>query len=136
MRYLFIVLAIAGVYVSARALQVHYSDKPQPCSINEIWDCGVVNHSKYAVMAGIPVALIGAIGYGFLGTLAGLRRFRLLTAAACVGLAFSLYLTYIERYVLGVWCIYCVASLVIISAIVLLCLVRLAFGRERHPTPA
>jgi len=135
-RYLFIVLAIAGVCVSARALQVHYSDKPQPCSINEIWDCGVVNHSKYAVMAGIPVALIGAIGYVFLGTLAGLCRFRLRTAGACVGLAFSLYLTYIERYVLGVWCIYCVASLAIISTTVLLCLVRLAFGRERHPTPA
>ncbi len=133
MRYVFILLAAAGVYVSARALQVHYSDKPQPCSINEVWDCGVVNHSRYAATAGVPVALIGVVGYISLGALAGLRRFRLLTTLACAALAFSLYLTYIEKYVLGVWCVYCVASLTIISLIVLLCLLQWACCRTRQP---
>jgi vitamin-K-epoxide reductase (warfarin-sensitive) len=131
LRYVLILLAAAGLYVSARALQVHYSDKPQPCSINEVWDCGVVNHSKYAVVAGVPVAFIGIGGYLFLGVLGALRRFRLLAVAACAGLAFSVYLTYIEKYVLGVWCVYCVASLAIISLIVLFCVVQLAFSRAR-----
>ena len=45
MRYVIAVLAIAGIVVSALALQVHYSTETAPCSINEKWDCGIVNHS-------------------------------------------------------------------------------------------
>jgi hypothetical protein len=56
MRYFIAVLALAGVVVSALALHVHFCTDPQPCSINERWDCGVVNHSPFAEIAHIPVA--------------------------------------------------------------------------------
>ena len=56
MRYLLALVAIAGVVVSTLALQVHYSTGTQPCSINEKWDCGIVNHSSFAVIGNVPVA--------------------------------------------------------------------------------
>ena len=62
MRYLIILLAIAGIVVSSLALKVHYDTGSEPCSINDKWDCGVVNHSPYAVMYGMPVAAIGIAG--------------------------------------------------------------------------
>jgi vitamin-K-epoxide reductase (warfarin-sensitive) len=122
MRYVLIVLAAVGILVSALALREHYRTDSSPCSINERWDCGIVNHSPYALLAGIPVAILGMAGYLLIGIMAARRAYRLLTAAAVVGLAFSLYLAHIEAHVLGVWCIYCVISLGDISLITLLAL--------------
>ena len=67
MRYLLVLLAIAGITVSVLALRVHYSTETAPCSINEKWDCGIVNHSPYAEIGGIPVAAIGVAGYLLIG---------------------------------------------------------------------
>jgi vitamin-K-epoxide reductase (warfarin-sensitive) len=80
----------------------------------------VVNHSPYAVMAGIPVADIGIIGYILLAFLAFRRKYLLMLAAALPALAFSLYLAHIEEHVLGVWCVYCAISLGLISLLTLL----------------
>ncbi len=125
MKYVLILLATLGIVVSALALREHYrTEGDSPCSINERWDCGIVNKSPYAVVqgTGIPVAAIGIAGYLLLGALALRRAYPLLLAAALVGLAFSLYLAHIEAHVLGVWCIYCVISLADISLITLLAL--------------
>jgi uncharacterized membrane protein len=122
LRYLIALLAIAGIIVSGLALHVHYSTETQPCSINEKWDCGIVNHSPYAEIAGIPVATIGIAGYLLIAVLALMRRRGLLLLAALTGMAFALYLTNIEAKVLGVWCLYCVISQAIIAAITLLAL--------------
>jgi len=59
MRTIIACLSLAGVLVSSLALQVHYSTATEPCSINERWDCGIVNHSSYAVIFDVPVAAIG-----------------------------------------------------------------------------
>lgn len=131
MRYLVALLALAGVVVAGLALHVHYSTDTQPCSINEKWDCGIVNHSPYAVIGPAPVAAIGIAGYAMLLVLALARQKRLLLAAAVVGLGFSLYLTHIEKDILLVWCVYCVTSLGIISLISLMALGWLFVGRER-----
>jgi uncharacterized membrane protein len=120
------VLALAGVVVSVLALQVHYSTAIQPCSINEHWDCGIVNHSPFADIAGLPVALIGIAGYLALAGLALARQRALLFLATLVGLGFALRLTFIEEYVLQVWCLYCVISQVVIGLITLLSLGWLA----------
>ena len=120
MRYLIALLAIAGIVVSALALRVHYSTETAPCSINEKWDCGIVNHSPYAEIRGVPVAAIGIVGYLLIGILAMLRRRGLLLSAALIGMAFALYLTNIEARVLGVWCLYCVISQGIIALVTLL----------------
>jgi len=113
-------LAIAGIIVSGLALHVHYSTESQPCSINEKWDCGIVNHSPYAEIRGIPVATIGIAGYLLIGILALMRRRAFLLLASLAGMSFALYLTNIEAKVLGVWCLYCVISQAVIAAITLL----------------
>ena len=124
MKYLLLILAILGVIASSLALREHYRTVGDaPCSINERWDCGIVNHSPYAMLAGIPVAALGIAGYLLMAGLAWRRAYRLVLAAALAGLAFSLYLARIEAHVLGVWCIYCVISLGDISLITLLALI-------------
>ena len=135
-RWVLIVLAMMGVAASTLALREHYRTDSSPCSINERWDCGVVNHSPYAVIGGvfskptfddrphspigqIPVAVVGIVGYIFLGLLAVKKAYRLLLLASLAALAFSLYLAHIEARVLGVWCVYCAISLGVISLIAL-----------------
>jgi vitamin-K-epoxide reductase (warfarin-sensitive) len=121
MKYVLLILAIFGIVVSSLALREHYREYgDSPCSINEHWDCGVVNHSPYAMLGPIPVATVGIIGYIFMAVLAFLRSYRLLIIPTFGGLAFSLYLAHIEKDILGVWCIYCVISLGIISLLSLL----------------
>ena len=120
MRYLIAVLALVGVVVSTLALHVHYTNDPQPCSINEKWDCGVVNHSPFAEILHVPVAAIGILGYLAIGGLALMRQRYLVLLMALVGLGFALRLTSIEEFALGVWCLYCVISQVVIALIVLL----------------
>jgi uncharacterized membrane protein len=137
MKYLLLILAVLGVIVSSLALREHYRIYGDaPCSINERWDCGVVNHSPYAMLAGIPVAAIGIAGYILMAALALLRSYRLLLVPTFAGLAFSLHLANIEAHVLGVWCIYCVISLGIISLMSLLTLGTVVAQFVRKPSPA
>ncbi len=122
MRWVLVVLCVLGITAASLALREHYREDSSPCSINERWDCGIVNHSPFAVILGVPVAVIGIVGYFFLGALAFKKAYRLMLLAALPGLAFSLYLAHIERDKLGVWCIYCVISLGVISLLTLLAL--------------
>lgn len=119
MRYLIVLLAVAGIVVSALALHVHYYHGIEPCDINSHWDCGIVNHSRYSMIAGIPVAALGIIGYALIA-FAAFRRQRVVTLVlALVGLGFALYLSNIEAHVLEVWCLYCVISQFLIALITL-----------------
>ena len=136
MRYVLILLTLLGFIASGLALREHYRTDSSPCSINEHWDCGVVNHSPYAMLAGIPIAAIGIGGYILMGLLAFLRSYRLLLVPTFAGLAFSIYLANIEATVLGVWCIYCVISLGIISLMSLLTLGFVVQQILRKPSPA
>ena len=152
MRWILVVLAVCGVITSALALREHYRTDTSPCSINERWDCGIVNHSPYAVIGGVvasmygdptthpsligsvPVAVIGIAGYVLIGVLAFRRYYRLILPGALAGLGFSLYLSRIEAKILGVWCIYCVISLGIISVITLLDLVGALITSPKRST--
>jgi vitamin-K-epoxide reductase (warfarin-sensitive) len=133
MRWLIAVLAIAGFVAASLALREHYRTDTSPCSINEKWDCGTVNKSRFAVIAGVPVADIGIAGYLLLAVLAIMKRWRLLAAAAVPALAFSLYLAHIEKDILEVWCIYCVISLAAISLITLLSIAMVVVPMVRKP---
>ena len=137
MKYVLIILCLCGIVAASLALREHYrTDDDSPCSINERWDCGIVNKSPYAMVAGkIPVAVIGMAGYLFMGFLSFRRMYLFLLLAALAGLAYSLYLAHIEKDVLGVWCIYCAISLGIISLLTLLVLatvVACSIGRTRQ----
>ena len=141
MRILLALLAALGIIVSVLALRVHYSTDVQPCDINAHWDCGIVNHSRFAVLNlgpvhGVPVAVVGIAGYALLLGLAvfGLRK--LLLVSAAVGFCYALYLTNIERSLLQVWCLYCVCSQGIIALLTLLAAGWVAIGRRRSSTRA
>jgi len=128
MRNVILVLALAGVVLSSIALWMHYSDVSQTAGSKSIWNSSFVNHSSYAVVAGIPVAVFGIIGYAILGLLAWYRRRTLTATAALLGLAYALYLTNIEAHILNVWCVYCVASLIVMVLVTFLAFGQLVFA--------
>jgi vitamin-K-epoxide reductase (warfarin-sensitive) len=121
-------LALAGMVVSAISLQRHYArSSTKFCDFNQQFSCDIVNRSEYSSLMGIPVAGIGVAGYVFLFVLSARFRARSdtpnrLLGAAIAGLAFALYLTYVEARVLQTWCILCLISLAFISLITLLAL--------------
>jgi vitamin-K-epoxide reductase (warfarin-sensitive) len=120
------VLSLAGAIVSAISLQRHYAKSTTSyCDFGEKFNCDIVNRSEYSTLVGIPVAGIGVAGYAVLLMLATYYRSRTetptrLLLAALAGLAFALYLTYVEAYVLDTWCILCLSSLALISLIAIL----------------
>jgi uncharacterized membrane protein len=132
MRFVLILLAFFGFLASSLALREHYRTDSSPCSINERWDCGIVNHSPFAMLAGVPVAAIGMAGYVFLAVLALMRAYRLFLTAALMGLSFSIYLAHVGAHILGVWCVYCVASLAAISLLTLLSVGTIVASRTRN----
>jgi len=136
MKYVLCILALFGITVSSLALREHYREYgDSPCSINAHWDCGVVNHSPFAMVGPIPVAALGIAGYLLMAGLSFGRFYRLLLIPTLAGLSFSLYLAHIEKDILGVWCVYCVISLGIISLMSLLN-IGAVLARRRAPTPA
>ncbi len=122
-------LALAGVMVSAVSLQRHYAKSETSfCEFGQKFNCDIVNRSEYSAIGGIPVAGIGVAGYTALLVLAVFRRARgdtpkLLLGGAVAGLAFALYLTYIEAHELMTWCILCLISLALIALISLLAVI-------------
>ena len=120
MRWLLILLAVFGIVVSSLALREHYRTDPSPCSINVKWDCGIVNHSPYATLHGIPVAVIGIAGYLLLGALAFGKKYSWMLPFVTIATVFAIHLADIEAFVLGVWCIYCAASLGVITLMTVL----------------
>ncbi len=113
-------LAVAGVVVSSVALRHHFGNsKTSFCDFGQAFNCDIVNRSIYSTVAGIPVALIGILGYLLILALATVYREKaetpaLLLIATLVGLGFSLYLTYVEKFVLQTWCLVCLSSLALI----------------------
>jgi uncharacterized membrane protein len=97
--------------------------------------CADVQHSPYADVAGVPVPVIGIVGYASLLALSLLRgrvgkeiEFYLPVlsfGAALIGVLFSAYLTYLEAFVIRAWCYWCVASAVIMTAVWVLSIVDL-----------
>ena len=112
--------------VSSVSLAHHFGhSKTTYCDFGDTFNCDMVNRSTYSSIMGIPVALIGLLGYGALLSAATLYRTRVetpiaLVVAAVAGLGFALYLTYIEAYILAVWCILCLSSLATIFLIAVL----------------
>ena len=139
MKYLVALLALAGIVVSTMALRVHYMDPAlaPPCAVTEKFDCGAVNHSRFAVFPPrtfdedpkggqhIPVATLGIVGYALIASLALMERWWLVFEAAQVGFLFAGFLSYLEAYVLEKWCIYCLWSQGIVTAILIVTIAAL-----------
>jgi uncharacterized membrane protein len=119
-------LAVAGMAVSSLSLYHHYGTSTSSyCDFGASFNCDMVNRSIYSVVLGVPVALIGLLGYAALLIFSGLYRRRAQTPAwlllgSLAGLGFALYLTYVENFILAVWCVLCLSSLGLILTIAVL----------------
>src|SRR5579862_6218965 len=131
------VLALTGATVSSVSLYHHYGkDKTTYCDFGQNFNCDIVNRSPYSKIVGIPVALIGILGYLSLLALATFYREKaetpgMLLLAATLGLGLAIYLTYIEAYVLATWCILCLSSFTVIVLITVLSSVLFAQSLRR-----
>ena len=128
-RRLFLAIALfslLGIAVSSVSLDHHFrKSKTSYCDFGQTFNCDIVNRSEYSTVAGVPVALIGILGYVALLAFATFYREKaetpgILLAGSVVGLAFALYLTYVEKFIIGVWCILCLTSLFAIFTITIL----------------
>ncbi len=147
MKYLLALLALAGVWVSVLALRVHNQapGEAPPCAVTERFDCGAVNHSRFAVFpprtfdeaanakGHIPIAVLGIIGYSGMAILALLGRYWLLLHLAEIGFMMAAFLTYLEAYVLQKWCIYCLWSQGIVATLLALTAITLLLRWRRNP---
>ncbi len=123
LRITMIVLTVLGVGLASYLTYIHYAGIKPLCGTNG-GGCEIVQTSQYSKLAGVPVALIGLLGYvAILGSLLlpESETSRLATVAfTVVGCGFSLYLTYRELFSIHHICEYCVSSAGLIT--VLMCL--------------
>jgi len=111
-----IILAVLGIIVAGYLTYMYYSQDHSVCDINETFDCTSVHDSDYALLFGMPVAIIGFIGY-ILILLFAMWNFKYVKWLALFGSLFSLRLTYAEMFIIYKYCIFCLISQVIIIAI-------------------
>jgi len=125
LRWSLVALAVLGVAVSGYLTLVHFSGAPLVCAGEG--GCSQVQSSRFAVVAGVPVALLGLLFYGSLVALGGWQALRTQPKAALISLAlfgvalsgtlYSGYLTYLEVAVIGAICLWCVASALLATSI-------------------
>ncbi len=132
-----VILSAAGIYVSGYLVTKRFTGGSLACSR---WaQCDVVNNSIYSMIHGVPVSVIGLAGYLLLLSLAlaavwaparAQRPLLLLSfLLALGGVGFSIYLTYLEVYVIQALCVWCLASAAIITLLLLVSAVNLLLPR-------
>ncbi len=135
-----LILTFVGIGIATYLTYVHYAGLKPICAINQ--GCEKVQSSKYAKVGGVPVPVLGLIGYiGILGTLLVRGELaRLATAGLAIfGMLFSGYLTFLELFTIHAICQWCVGSAITMTAIAVLSTIRalrapddeLAGGGER-----
>ena len=115
-----IAVSLAGVGITSYLVAVRYAGGLALCTSG---GCETVQHSRYATLAGVPVAVLGLAGYlsVLASALARGDAVRLAGAAiALAGLAFGLYLVYVQVSVIGATCDWCLASDGLIAVLVVL----------------
>ncbi|GAB4336411.1 MAG: hypothetical protein Kow0010_24230 [Dehalococcoidia bacterium] len=138
-------LAIAGMGVAGYLAFENVQGKASVCGVTH--GCSTVQDSKYGKIVGVPVSVPGFLLYvalvaaavAWLSNVRGLRPLFTLLAFGGVlfGLTFSAYLTYIEAFVLNAWCIFCVVSALIMTALTAVWLAVLWLAvREQRGIPA
>jgi uncharacterized membrane protein len=116
--------ATVGAAVAAYLTVVHYAHSSPICTTG---GCEKVQHSSYAVLAGIPVALLGVGAYVALIATAWIRGMNAALAGAVValaGVAFSGYLLWAQLARIHAICQWCVGNDVVIAVVAILCVAR------------
>jgi uncharacterized membrane protein len=118
-----LVLAVLGIAVAGYLVYIHYADIDPVCNIAH--GCHKVQTSEYSKLAGVPVALLGLLGYIviFAALLAPQGEAARMVAAltALVGFGFSMYLTYRELFTIDAICQWCVLSAILMTLLAIVC---------------
>ena len=133
LRLIAIVLALIGLGVAAYLTYVHYHGIQPVCGLGG--DCEKVQTSEWADLAGVPVALLGLIGYAAILASLFVDRDVALVAGALIALAgfgFSSYLTYRELFSIDAICPWCVCSAVIMTLLAIITTARLLRAPTDH----
>lgn len=132
-----IALALVGFTDSAFLLSKRLSGAPIPCFITS--GCDAVSNSPHSVLFGVPLSAWGVIFYFGIGFLALLYWdtkkeifAKLLAVATTLGFLSSLYFIYIQKFLIGAFCIYCILSAVVST--VLFALGILVYNATHHGT--
>jgi uncharacterized membrane protein len=132
LRLAVLVLAVLGLGVAGYLTYIHYEGVRPVCGLGG--DCEKVQSSEWSKLAGVPVALLGLLGYAAILATLLLRREEALIAAALialVGFGFSAYLTYRELFTIDAICPWCVASAILMTLLAIVTTTRLL----RAPAP-
>jgi uncharacterized membrane protein/thiol-disulfide isomerase/thioredoxin len=111
-----------------------------------VGDCNTVQQSEYARLFGIiPIGMIGLVGYAAIVTAWLTARYAKgpitdnvtlsMFGMAVFGTLFSVYLTFLEPFIIGATCIWCLTSALLMTILMLLMVrpAKLAFSRLAHP---
>jgi uncharacterized membrane protein len=119
------VLAATGAAIAGYLLYHRVAGGAIACATG---GCEEVQDSEYAEVAGVPVALLGLLAYAalFATALSGRELARAAGAAIALGgLAFSIYLVYVQIALIDAVCQWCIASDVVMGTLAILTVLRL-----------
>lgn len=121
-----LVIALIGTGVATYLTYVHYAGL-HPLCLSGGGGCEKVQSSTYSKLAGVPVAVIGLVGY--VGILISLfirgENGRLATVVlTLIGFGFSAYLTYREIATIKAICQWCVSSAILMTLLMILAMIR------------
>jgi uncharacterized membrane protein len=122
-------VALGGAALAAYLVYARYTHTQIACTTG---GCETVQHSKYAKVAGVPVAVLGLVAYLAVFGTALSARVEVAAAGAAIalaGLAFAVYLIVIQVAVIDAICQWCLASDAILAVLGVLTVERL----RRHP---
>jgi uncharacterized membrane protein len=128
------IVALLGLAIAGYLTYVHYAGLHVLCLSSG--GCETVQASSYAKLAGVPVALLGLLGYAAILASMALPRDLQITAGAglaMIGFGFSAYLTYRELFTIEAICQWCVASAVLMTVLLILTLTRALRTSEVQP---
>lgn len=131
-----LVLALVGVGIATYLTYIHYAGDKPVCAIAH--GCETVQKSEWSKLAGVPVAVLGLIGYvGLLASLLVRGENGLMAGAliAITGFGFSMYLTYREIFTIDAICIWCVGSAALMTLLAGLTSARLWRGASATAAP-
>jgi uncharacterized membrane protein len=120
-------LGVLGLAIATYLTYIHYAGL-QPFCLAGGGGCETVQSSRWASLAGVPVAVLGLIGYaGILGSLLLPEEPGRSAAAllSLVGFGFSAYLTYLELFRIHAICQWCVASAIVMTLLAGISVARL-----------
>ena len=111
-------IVLAGLGVAGYLAAIEVTQSEAVCGL--VGNCNVVQSSPYAQVFGVPIGVIGIVGYLAILVLWGIKQFTpisgitwLLRAVVLFGALFSTYLTFLEPFVIGATCLWCLSSAVI-----------------------